>query len=182
MRYWTSDLHFGHKNIIKYCNRPWTDVETMTEGLVAKWNEKIKPEDEVFFLGDLTLGLKPAAMVPIMERLNGKTKHWAYGNHDSRDLRKLLAPFFASQGDILETKENGQHIVMCHYPMLRWNGSSHGSWMLHGHSHGQLTYPFQGKILDVSADGWNWSPITFDEIKAKLEAKPVVFETDRKEM
>ena len=55
-----------------------------------------------------------------------------------------------------------QHIVLCHYAMLVWNKSHHGSWMLHGHSHGTLKYPFAAKILDVGVDSHNFYPISLD--------------------
>jgi calcineurin-like phosphoesterase family protein len=181
MRYWASDLHVGHANIIKYCNRPWANVDEMNEGLIARWNHRVLPEDEVFFLGDFTIGLKPAAAAEFARRLNG-TKIWIPGNHDSHKLMKELSLVgFMPVAPIHEISEQGQHIVMCHYPMLRWNKSSHGSWMLHGHSHGGLSYPFDGKIGDVSLDAWDWYPATFHEIKAKIDGKPIVHETDRKD-
>ena len=54
----TSDLHLGHANIIKYCNRPYRDVNEMNEDLINKWNQVIGDTDRVFFLGDFALGSK----------------------------------------------------------------------------------------------------------------------------
>ena len=53
--YFTSDHHFGHKNIIEFSRRPFKDVDEMDEILIRKWNEKVKPEDEVYHLGDVGL-------------------------------------------------------------------------------------------------------------------------------
>jgi calcineurin-like phosphoesterase family protein len=179
---WTSDTHFGHENILKYCKRPWSNVEEMNEGLIQRWNTVAKPEDEVYFHGDAAMGgISDDAIVSIFRRLNGK-KYWIFGNHDSLRKRDLLLSnkCFEWGKDIAEISVNKQKMVLCHYPMLRWNGASHGSWMLHGHSHGGLSYPFEGKICDVSLDAWDWYPVTFEQIKAKIDGKPVVHETDRK--
>lgn len=179
--FFASDAHFGHKNIITYCKRPWPTVEEMEAGLIARWNEKVTPKDEVYFLGDIAMGPKPEALVSIVERLNGK-KHWVYGNHDTPKIKKAVGHLFASAGDLMEVTVGEQLIVMMHYPMYRWNKAQFGSWMLHGHSHGQLKYPYEARICDVSLDAWNWYPITVEDIKPKMEFKPVVFETDRTEV
>lgn len=77
----TSDWHFGHANVIKYCNRPFSSVEEMDEKLIATWNEYIQPNDRVFFLGDLAFKGKQykQALIP---KLNGR-KILIKGNHDA---------------------------------------------------------------------------------------------------
>ena len=50
--WWTSDYHFSHFNIIRYCKRPFETAEEMNETIIRKHNERVKPEDTVFFLGD----------------------------------------------------------------------------------------------------------------------------------
>ena len=52
MIYFTSDLHLGHKNIIEYEDRPWVNVDDMTYGIINRWNSIVKPNDEVYILGD----------------------------------------------------------------------------------------------------------------------------------
>ena len=51
--YYTSDLHLGHKNIIRLCNRPFGSIEEMDNLLIERWNKKVKKEDTVYILGDL---------------------------------------------------------------------------------------------------------------------------------
>ena len=54
--FWTSDSHYFHNNILKYCNRPFGSVEAMNEALVANWNSVVKPDDHVYHLGDFCFG------------------------------------------------------------------------------------------------------------------------------
>jgi calcineurin-like phosphoesterase family protein len=56
MDYFTADLHFWHKNVIEYCNRPWQDVPSMNEGLINNWNEVVHAGDTVYILGDFSFG------------------------------------------------------------------------------------------------------------------------------
>jgi len=68
--FFTSDHHFGHTNIIKFCNRPFANVDEMNEELIRRWNEKIAPGDEVYHLGDFAL-ITPEKLNEILDRLNG---------------------------------------------------------------------------------------------------------------
>lgn len=97
MQNWfTSDLHYGHANIIRYCNRPFKNVEQMNKTLVDRWNSIVKPEDTVFHIGDFVFyGGKEAPegitkAQEIQNMLNGTVIH-LQGNHDcfSKDTRLL---------------------------------------------------------------------------------------------
>ena len=79
MRWFSSDHHFGHKNVINYCNRPFKDEIEMTWKLIEAWNSVVKPDDEVFYLGDFSLSDKYAR--DITRRLNGFKRIYV-GNHD----------------------------------------------------------------------------------------------------
>ena len=54
--FFTSDTHFDHKNIIRYCNRPFSSIEEMNNFLIKRWNATVGPDDTVFHLGDVTFG------------------------------------------------------------------------------------------------------------------------------
>ena len=54
--FFTADQHFGHKSIIEYCNRPFSDVEEMNEALIENWNKTVDNNDKIFVLGDFALG------------------------------------------------------------------------------------------------------------------------------
>jgi calcineurin-like phosphoesterase family protein len=83
----TSDLHFFHKNVITYCNRPWNTVEEMNEGMIENWNKVVTNDDIVYILGDFSLS--PKAVELILPRLNGKEKILILGNHDAPFPHKL---------------------------------------------------------------------------------------------
>ena len=93
--WFTSDLHFYHKNICKYCNRPYESVEEMNEGIIQNWNSVVKDDDIVFVLGDLGF-CGSEKLMPLIERLKGK-KYVVQGNHDSD---KIIAKLY--EADLIE--------------------------------------------------------------------------------
>ena len=82
MKYYTSDLHFGHNNIIKYENRPFNSVDEMDEYLIYKWNNKVKKGDEVYIIGDFGF-CKGERANELLDRLNGR-KYLIKGNGNVR--------------------------------------------------------------------------------------------------
>jgi len=179
--YFTSDLHFGHFNILKYCNRPFNSIEEMDETLIKNWNKKVSPSDTIYILGDVFM-CDMIKAERILNQLNGQ-KILIYGNHDKVIKRsEALRNKFVKCVDYLEitvedpdSKHGKQFIVMSHYAMFVWNKSHHGSIMLHGHSHGTLKYPIDGKILDVGVDIHNYTPISFQEVKVIMTSKKSQF-------
>lgn len=171
--FFTSDTHYGHANIIKYCQRPFKDVEEMNEALITNYNSVVRPEDTVFHLGDFAFMQVDKAKY-IASRLNGN-KHLLYGNHDKviRGARGAFESSFNFIRDYHEITVEGVKIVMCHYPMLSWHGSGRGSIMLHGHAHGNTNYGHlkDAKILDVGVDCHNYFPISADEVFRKMEKR-----------
>jgi len=152
--YWfTSDEHYGHKNIIKYCNRPFVDIDENDETIIANLNEVVKDNDTVIHGGDTTLANKMTAQKYI-ERLKGK-HIFIIGSHDYW-LGKKKPP------TIWEKKIEGQYVVVCHYAMMTWPRAHYGSWMLFGHSHGSLDLP--GKMWDIGVDNNGFYPVSFEQI------------------
>lgn len=78
--WFSADLHLGHANIIKYCDRPFSSVEEMNTEIIARWNEKVSPHDTAWLLGDVALGAIDETL-PLLARLNGR-KYLVAGNHD----------------------------------------------------------------------------------------------------
>lgn len=83
--YFTSDLHFGDPNIIRYERRPWSYVLEMNEDLIKRWNEVVTPDDTVWFLGDLFTNMSPKLVGELVRRLNGH-KRMVMGNHDQESI------------------------------------------------------------------------------------------------
>jgi len=169
MKYWfISDCHFGHTNIIKYCNRPFKSVEKMDEVLIRNWNSKVKPGDIVYYLGDFCMGDPDY----YLNKLNGDI-YFIRGSHDKKikicDKIKEIADI-----KIIDIPNVNNIIVLCHYAMRTWPGSHYNSWQLYGHSHGRLEP--QGKQMDVGVDCNNFSPISLSEVIRIMNSKPNNFD------
>jgi calcineurin-like phosphoesterase family protein len=185
--FFCSDMHIGHKNIIKYCQRPWTDVTAMDEVLVANWNSVVKPGDTVWNLGDFAFTCAPAHASSVLRELNGK-HHFIRGNHD--ELAKRLharewggiSPFVSWTDGYREIEVEGKIIVLCHYAMREWHHALQGTWHLFGHTHAGLG-PY-GKSVDVGVDNAfailgvpqftpeSYRPISFAELKRYMDKLP----------
>jgi len=171
--WFTSDTHYGHANIIRYCNRPFKSVDEMDEVLIQNYNSVVQPSDTVYHLGDVGF-MQVNRLQSIIRRLNGQ-KILLYGNHDKviKGARGAFLSLFGSIHDYLEINLNGTKIVMCHYPLLTWNQSGRGSIMLHGHAHGNSNYGHikNGKILDVGVDVHGYTPISEHQVFKLMESR-----------
>ncbi|MFW9875180.1 MAG: hydrolase [Candidatus Thorarchaeota archaeon] len=164
-KFYTGDWHFFHYNIMKYCNRPFLDLEHMHESIIENVNKIVKKNDLLYVLGDVSFYSEKA--YPLVARMNGK-KHLLIGNHDAKNISKW--DLWESVSHYLEIRDKGYRIVMCHYPFVTWRRSAHGSIHLHGHSHGNLRMSVAGdhhinygRRIDVGVDCWGFCPITIDE-------------------
>lgn len=140
MTFYIADLHFGHKNILAFDNRPFPDVETHDREIVRRWNEAVSPSDTVWILGDLSW-YGPQKTTEIIASLNG-VKNLCVGNHDgrllkSRDLRDQFAEIVPYK-EIEFSREEG--VVLCHYPIPCFNNHFYGWVHLYGHVHTGFEY------------------------------------------
>jgi calcineurin-like phosphoesterase family protein len=165
--FFTSDLHFDHTNIVRYCSRPFDNVEKMNSTLVENWNRTVDHESTVYVVGDFSLSSDQSRIVYFLSSLHG-TKHLIVGNHDSEESK--TSSLWKSVNDLLTINVNGQLIVLCHYSMRVWNRSHHGSWMLYGHSHGSLVEEDKFSF-DVGVDVWNYTPVSYEQIVKKMQHK-----------
>lgn len=167
--WFTSDTHFGHKNVCELTKRPFASVEAHDEALITNWNELVKPEDTVYHLGDFGLARR-------RKRLNGDIC-LVLGNHDSEAERPGLRELFHFQKDAyffkqrVPEREDKVRIHLCHYPFVSWCESCHGAWHLHGHCHGEL--PDNPCLLrvDVGVDCFEYRPISLARVVAIMEER-----------
>jgi len=156
MKTWiTSDLHFGHTNIMKFCpiSRAHykNDVAYMTEKMIEEWNELVGDRDTVYILGDVAF-CNAADATKIMRRLNG-SKILVEGNHDRKSLKdKTFHSCFSEVHKYLDINYNGTKVVMFHYPIAEWDQMHRGSVHFHGHLHGGKSGLEQYRCLDMGMD------------------------------
>lgn len=168
--FFTSDLHFWHKNIIRYADRPYKNVDEMNDSIIDNWNAKIGKKDTVYILGDVSFkGLKDTQH--LLDQLNGK-KVLIIGNHDNPSIISYFDEKYDMLGlDVMDDEEGMLvHCHLCHYPLEQWNKMAHGSINLHGHCHGSIDEDdkHNHKRLDVGVDSHNMTPISWNEIKEIL--------------
>ena len=188
-KWFTSDLHFGHANIIKYTERPYASVEEMNDDLVRRFNSVVNDGDDVWILGDLCMGKLDESLLWV-EQLNG-TKYLVPGNHDKMfgkdgvkyanmrqkyldagiekvtDYQVVMSPR-ASNADGLPIPS----VLACHFPYVGDHDDSHedryptyrpkdrGVLLAHGHTHG--LWRKKGRMIDVGVDAWGGYPVSFE--------------------
>lgn len=144
-------------------------LQQMNELLIHRWNSVVPKRGRVYCLGDVFFGRVEWA-VEICKRLNG-TIYLIRGNHDKIAEHKLVAPRFEWIKDYARVKIGDQKIYLCHYAFRTWNCMHHGSWNLHGHSHGSL-YEYPDKLqVDVGVDRWNGYPVSYEQLQAYMAKK-----------
>ena len=167
MIYLISDTHWAHANIMKYCNRPQLTVDAMDAEMFKNWNDTVKPEDEVWHLGDVGCWFKdPTWIKTFLPLLNGK-KFLVPGNHDRRTLQEMKK-YFTVMPPIHNIRFKHEDagdvsIVLCHYPIWSWEGKFHGSIHCYGHTHAHVE-ELGPQAVHVGVDTNAFKPISTDEI------------------
>ena len=167
MFFFTADTHFGHRNVLKLCNRPFENVEEMDETLIENWNSRITGRDTICIVGDMFFACDNPET--ILKRLHGK-KRLIVGNHDSSWMSKFeYQKYFESVDDLLQISDGKHSLIMCHYPLLTWMHQSR-SFMIHGHIHANTDMDFwpcikaRNNLLNAGTDLNNFTPVTFNEL------------------
>jgi calcineurin-like phosphoesterase family protein len=172
----TSDTHYGHFNIIGYCDRPFYSIEHMTEALIENYNSVIGPEDNVVWVGDCFF-LKRCIAKDIMAKLNGH-KVLVRGNHDAGPSSIYYDLGFDLVVDTWLMLEIDQTpIRVCHFPYSsdtpEFNEQADkyarqrpprvdGEILIHGHTHSKEK--LVKNMIHVGVDAWNYKPAMYDEV------------------
>lgn len=196
MRFWTSDHHFGHDNIIGFANRPWSDVDQMNEAMIEAWNGVVTDEDDVIVVGDFALGVQRIVVPAVGNRLNGN-KFLVPGNHDSvhrmyPHWKKSVHIYEDAGFTILGSQEvvniGDVPVLVCHFPYDnppdghrkhddRFSGlrptPAPGQWLIHGHTHSHHVISGSERTqIHVGVDAWDYTPIPESWIEAIIKERP----------
>jgi len=186
-RFWTSDPHYFHDNVLKFCpQRPWKTVGEMNEGLIKNWNEIVRKGDVVYVLGDFSFGTVEETK-GILRRLNG-SKLLVKGNHD-RNANVMIEMGFTNVAENEMINIDGQKVLMSHFPYyptiwsrlkayfkgqeldiryLHKRIVDSGLPLLHGHVHQH--YRTKDKMLNVGVDVNQMRPVSEEEMVKWLRA------------
>lgn len=169
--FFTSDFHAKHENIIKYCDRPWTDKAEMTEAIIENWNSAVSTDDIVFNLGDFMWSGSYGSLIP---KLNGRI-HLILGNHD-RHINSTWSKYLEGIYEQLTLLIDNKIVYLNHFPYLCF---PENAYQLFGHVHLSKTKN-DGKDFvrcsyllptqyDVGMDFNNYKPISWVEVKQRIE-------------
>jgi len=174
-----SDPHYGHFQIIKYCNRPFTSAEEMDAELIKRYNSRVTKNDTVIWLGDCGFYKDKEEAKALLDRLNGK-KILIRGNHDKKPgwMAEIGFDFVCESATILIGKNR---VSLSHYPyqiklwkrlLFRLKGikfhhhkkrlNDDGSWLIHGHTHS--LEKLKEKMINVGVEAWDYRPVPMKEI------------------
>lgn len=138
MKYYISDLHIGHKNIIRFDQRPFFDLSDMKQAIIKNWNSVVTSGDDVYVLGDMFWNNDD--ITEVLPQLKGNL-YLVKGNHDR--INTEMSKRFVWTKDYAEIKDNGRNVVLCHYPIAHWRNADYGTIHLYGHIHsGRDSRPF----------------------------------------
>lgn len=180
----TSDTHFWHKNIIRYCGRPWNsgvgedgqmivtdeNVEQMNESMIEKWNSAVGTDDVVYHLGDVAFGDR-TRIASIMERLNGR-KRLVLGNHDSAPGKQDVVKFYMDSGfeRVYDRSIIIQDFVVLSHLPLPFLSMNSPFYSCYGHVHNSGMFETWTKnSCCVCVERHDYVPVSLDTIKAKYE-------------
>jgi calcineurin-like phosphoesterase family protein len=186
MLWFTSDLHFGHGPVLGFCDRPFKDLKHMENQLVYRINNHVKPTDTLVIVGDAFF-TNSTERQRILKRIKC-TKILVQGNHD-KGKGQISGYDLVVQS--MDLRIAGQRVSVSHYPfkperfklrMPWWKAlfcdienlvrfyhkrlKDEGQYLIHGHTHSRKR--FEGRIMHVGCDAWNWYPVSLKQIESHI--------------
>lgn len=174
--WFTSDNHFGHKNILAYEQRPFISLEVMEEEMIERWNRVVRPHDTVWHLGDFSFHNQEKT-IEIFNRLKGH-KNIVLGNHDRKSNWMKKVGFEEIIKGWTYVQVGIYPMQLCHYPWQmdkRHEGKSYpdqapddgAGYLLHGHTHGPARR--HGRQFHVGVDAWDYAPVSEGTVLRSIE-------------
>lgn len=167
MKYFTSDLHAFHKNIIQFDNLPFNTLIEYRDFIKKVWNSTITEKDEIYLLGDSAVGGRNSDVNNFLHSLNGK-KYLVKGNHEKEIMKtSYLREHFEWIKDYYVFDYNKQRFVLMHFPIEEWLNKRNNSIHLHGHCHGNKNmYNKENNLRrkDVGFKACNFKILSIEEI------------------
>lgn len=168
-KFYISDLHLGHANIMRHSKRKFSDVDEMDQTFIDNWNSVVTDNDEVYIVGDFSYKSRKNA-VEYLKLLKGK-KYLITGNHDKHIVKDPVARrMFVEIRDRMTVDDNGTLIVLDHFPELEWDGFFRGTLHFYGHIHNNVehnTYKIMKTIknaYNVGTDILGYYPRTKEDV------------------
>ena len=170
--WFTSDTHFFHDNILRYCNRPFKNSLEMNNALIKNWNDLVGKDDIVYHLGDFSFGKDKKTNIPdLVSKLNGKI-HLILGNHDKLDSTNFTMRFYYDAGFYRVYDQPviiNNFFILSHQP-LQWIKDGDAYANIYGHVHNMEMYrTFTKNTCCACVERWNYSPISWETILSGLQ-------------
>jgi calcineurin-like phosphoesterase family protein len=176
-----SDPHFGHKNIVEFCERPFDNHHHMEEEMVKIYNSRVGPNDLIIWVGDCFFYKTWAEAQILLDMMNGY-KVLIMGNHDVRNGKYFMAKsgfdavierelFMYIKGRICRVN----HYPYWHTPHARKSGKTDdrypdrrpekvkGEALIHGHTHSSRRR--NGNMVHVGVDAWDYGPAMMPDVE-----------------
>lgn len=187
--FFSSDQHFGHRNVLRFCGRPYRDEKEMGQALIDNWNSVVTNDDIVVSMGDFFWFNDSHSIKKCIDKLNGKEIYLVLGNHDKREsFRRVtderfhivdgITHIFLRCDDTERWYQKTFEIVCSHYPLMTWSHRDRGAINLFGHIHSgwlrgcddydQNLPLWRGQQLDVGVDNQNFTPVSFEDVLSQL--------------
>ena len=172
--FFTADTHFGDAAILRQRGHLFASIAEHDEALIGRWNATVRPDDEVWHVGDFASKASRTQVSEIFARLNG-VKRLVRGNHDTNrvlDLPWAEAPAESIRLTMKDREGTEWRLFLAHYAHRAWPGLWRGVRHLYGHTHGTLADT--RRSCDVGVDAWDYRPVDIAALVARQEAATII--------